>query len=95
MGSREFASPLSVCIRLGSGEVLEGLDWSGVHASWFAEAVPWRTFRWHRDQKHYSGFYWSATMRDHVIYESRLELARLLLADFDPACAGSSRSRSC
>jgi hypothetical protein len=31
------------------------------------------------------GTYWSATQRDHVIYESRLELANLLLADFDPA----------
>src|SRR5215472_15996885 len=27
--------------------------------------------------------YWSATMRDHVVYESRLELARLIFADFD------------
>jgi hypothetical protein len=27
--------------------------------------------------------YWSATMRGHVIYESRLELARLIFADFD------------
>jgi hypothetical protein len=27
---------------------------------------------------------WSATQHDHVIYESRLELANLLLADFDP-----------
>lgn len=31
------------------------------------------------------GTYWSATMRDHVIYESRLELSRLLFADFDPS----------
>jgi hypothetical protein len=45
---------------------------------------PWRTFRWHRGQAHYSGWYWSATMGRHVVYESRLELARLLLADFDP-----------
>lgn len=45
---------------------------------------PWRVFRWHRDQAHYSGWYWSATMGGHVVYESRLELARLLLADFDP-----------
>jgi hypothetical protein len=30
-----------------------------------------------------SGVYWSATTGGHVIYESRLELARLLLADFD------------
>ncbi|MGH7734035.1 MAG: TnsA-like heteromeric transposase endonuclease subunit [Gemmatimonadales bacterium] len=30
------------------------------------------------------GWYWSATTGGHVICESRLELARLLLADFDP-----------
>jgi hypothetical protein len=48
------------------------------------QASPWRTFRWHFGQRHYSGTYWSATERDHVIYESRLELANLLLADFDP-----------
>ena len=47
-------------------------------------AAPWRTFRWYFGQRHYSGTYWSATERDHVIYESRLELANLILADFDP-----------
>ncbi|RJQ83400.1 TnsA-like heteromeric transposase endonuclease subunit [Pseudonocardiaceae bacterium YIM PH 21723] len=46
-------------------------------------ASPWRTFRWRRGQKHYSGAFWSATTRELVIYESRLELARLLFADFD------------
>jgi hypothetical protein len=51
-------------------------------------AVPWRTFRWYFGQRHYSGTYWSATQRDHVIYESRLELAALLLADFDRAVRG-------
>ena len=50
-----------------------------------ARAVPWRTFRWHRGQRHYSGWWWSSTAGGHVIYESRLELARLILADFDPA----------
>jgi hypothetical protein len=49
------------------------------------QAAPWRTFRWYFGQRHYSGTYWSATGSDHVIYESRLELANLLLADFDPA----------
>ncbi|MGP3964622.1 TnsA-like heteromeric transposase endonuclease subunit [Nonomuraea sp. 3N208] len=48
-------------------------------------AGPWRVFRWHRGQRHYSGSYWSATESSHVIYESRLELARLLFADFDPS----------
>jgi hypothetical protein len=47
-------------------------------------AAPWRTFRWYFGQRHYSGTYWSATEHDHVIYESRLELANLILADFDP-----------
>jgi hypothetical protein len=47
------------------------------------DAAPWRTFRWYRGQRHYSGTYWSATERGHVIYESRLELEALLLADFD------------
>jgi len=47
-------------------------------------AAPWRTVRSARGQSHYLGYYWSATSGGHVIYESRLELARLLLADFDP-----------
>lgn len=46
-------------------------------------ATPWRMFRSHRSQRHYSGSYWSSTTGGHVIYESRLELARLLLADAD------------
>ena len=48
-------------------------------------AAPWRTFRWYFGQRHHSGSYWSATENSHVIYESRLELAALLLADFDRA----------
>ena len=48
------------------------------------KSKPWRTFRWYLGQRHYSGSYWSATESKHVIYESRLELSRLLMADFDP-----------
>jgi hypothetical protein len=48
-------------------------------------ALPWRTFRWYEGQRHYSGKYWSVTEGDHVIYESRLELSALLMADFDLA----------
>lgn len=48
------------------------------------DAAPYREFRWHLGQPHYSGSYWSSTMGKHVIYESRLELSRLLMADFDP-----------
>jgi TnsA endonuclease-like protein len=53
-----------------------------------ATALPWRTFRSHRGQRHYSGYYWCATTGGHVVYESRLELARLLMADFDPGTVG-------
>lgn len=48
------------------------------------EGHPWRTFRSYNGQKHYSGTYWSSTLGGHVIYESRLELANLVAADFDP-----------
>lgn len=37
---------------------------------------------------HHSGKYSCATTGGHVVHESRLELARLLLADFDPAVQG-------
>ncbi len=50
--------------------------------------LPVREFRWYKGRQHYSGWYWPATMSGHVVYESRLELARIMLADFDPAVAG-------
>jgi hypothetical protein len=50
-------------------------------------ALPWRTFRWYFGQRHYSGNYWAATMKRSLIYESRLEQANLMLADFDPDVA--------
>ncbi|MET8347116.1 TnsA-like heteromeric transposase endonuclease subunit [Streptomyces microflavus] len=65
--------------------MIDDQDWAAVSIDLLQSAVPWRTFRWYKGQKHYSGTYWSATMQDHVIYESRLELSRLLLADFAPA----------
>lgn len=53
-----------------------------VQARQVIAAVPWRKTRSARGQAHYPGYFWSATMGAHVIYESRLELSRLLLADF-------------
>lgn len=44
---------------------------------------PVREFRAYRGRKHYSGWYFSTTAGGHVVYESRLELARILLADQD------------
>jgi hypothetical protein len=55
-----------------------------VTESFLACADPYRRFRWYKGQKHYSGLYFSATEGRHVGYESRLELARAVLADFAP-----------
>ena len=57
--------------RLRADEVIAGL--------------PVREFRWYKGRRHYSGWYWCATGQRLVAYESRLELARIMLADFDPA----------
>lgn len=46
--------------------------------------APVRRVQSRAGQRHYSGLFWSATNREHVVYESRLELDRLWLADFDP-----------
>ncbi|MFI8931560.1 TnsA-like heteromeric transposase endonuclease subunit [Streptomyces sp. NPDC053474] len=74
---------VEACVRLAECEVREGLGWESVPLEMLYAAEPWRTFRWYMGQKHYSGSHWSSTQSDHVIYESRLELARLLYADFD------------
>lgn len=53
-----------------------------------AAGRPVREFRWYKGRQHYSGWYWSSTMCRLVAYESKLELARIMLADFDPEVAG-------
>jgi hypothetical protein len=77
--------PASVSVRFRcSGNLAEVVKpWCTVEANVLATASPWRTFRWYKGQRHYSGSFWAATETDLVIYESRLELARLLFADFD------------
>ncbi len=70
-------------VRLRDGGVAEH-PLGPVLAVQVVAAVPWRPGRSARGQAHNPGYYWSATAGGHVIYESRLELARLLLADFDP-----------
>jgi Zn-finger domain-containing protein len=74
----------TVSFQIESG-VAEKEPWTVVGSAELSNTVPWRTFRWYKGQRHYSGLYWSATMRDHVVYESRLELSRLIFADFDQA----------
>jgi hypothetical protein len=77
----------SVSIRYGDGAVRE-VAFAAVRLADFEGSVPWRRFRSVHGQAHYSGAYASATTCGHVVYESRLELARLLLADFDPRVVG-------
>ncbi|GAA1159747.1 TnsA-like heteromeric transposase endonuclease subunit [Streptomyces hebeiensis] len=84
-----MASPdVTLSVRCRDGAVLEDRAWTTVSVDLLRSASPWRTFRWHKGQKHYAGTYWSATTQSHVPYESRLELARLLFADFDPSVHG-------
>jgi hypothetical protein len=83
-GQAEPAEPESVRVsfRLSADGPAEHRPWGEVGADVLGAVAPWWTFPWRQGQKHYSGVFWSATERDHVIYESRLELARLLFADF-------------
>jgi hypothetical protein len=74
---------VSMSLRRTDGKIDEDLVWSTTGVDVFEPSMPWRTFRWRYGQKHYSGAYWSSTTLDHVVYESRLELTRLLYADFD------------
>lgn len=48
-----------------------------------AAGLPVRLPPSYRGQKHYPGYFWAATMADHVVYESLLELSWLWTADFD------------
>lgn len=78
--------PSNATVSFRDAETLKehSIEWALATGDLLGRAAPWRTFRWYRNQRHYSGTYWSSTNNGHVIYESRLELARLLLADFDP-----------
>ncbi|WP_331758366.1 TnsA-like heteromeric transposase endonuclease subunit (plasmid) [Nocardia sp. NBC_01377] len=75
-------SDVAVRFRMDNGEfvdmTLRRLPFDDVLAG-----KPVREFRWWKGKRHYSGWYWSSTTGGHVVYESRLELARILLADHD------------
>lgn len=79
------AADVLVLFRNKETLVEQSTDWGLATSELLSSAAPWRAFRWHRGQRHHSGTYWSATEHAHVIYESRLELARLLYADMDAA----------
>lgn len=74
----------AVLRRRHGSEVVEAPLFDGMGVVDFDGLTPWRVFRSCRGQAHYSGLYWSAVMGRHVGYESRLELAWLLLEDRDP-----------
>jgi hypothetical protein len=79
--------PVRGSVRLVDGSTCE-MPLADLTATVVLSAVPWWAIRAHRGQQHLPGLYWSATTGGHVVYESRLELARLLLADFDPDIVG-------
>src|SRR5260370_16275823 len=79
---KSYNPATSLKIRVQDGDVVEVPAHRATH-DLLRSALPFRTFRWYYGQRHYSGSYWSATMSTHVIYESRLQLRRLLIADFD------------
>lgn len=78
-----MVSQVQVSFKDQAGRTCAG-DLASVAAARVVASRPWRVFRSHKGQAHYSGWYYAATTGGHVVYESRLELARLLLADFDP-----------
>ena len=78
----EADSAARLCFR-GGGGAARKVPMHQATDDLFRDVLPWRKFRWYYGQHHYSASYWASTMSAHVIYESRLELARLLTADFD------------
>jgi hypothetical protein len=87
------AGGIRVTYRAGGGAVVDTtLD--RLCADEVIAGLPVREFRWYEGRRHHSGWYWCATGQRLIVCESRLELARIMLADFDPAVARSPRSRS-
>jgi len=84
---RDGIEPSTVLVSFRTADDMSEVEkeWAAVGTDELAAAAPWRAFRWYLGQRHYSGTYWSSTVGGPVIYESRLELARLLFADFEPS----------
>jgi hypothetical protein len=81
--SEHLLESAELSIRMDDDEILHLPTWR-LSEALMAEAKQFRKFRWYKGQAHYSGSYWSSTESAHVVYESRLELSHLVLADFDP-----------
>jgi hypothetical protein len=71
-----------------SGDAVQiDTDLRSVAASEVIDGMPVRRVHTAAGKRHYIGEFWSATTGAHVSYESRLELDRLWLADFDASVA--------
>lgn len=79
------AAAVMVQYRDDSGDNQQSARWQDVDVTALLAAAPWRQFPQYPGQRHYPGMYWFATQRELVVYESRLELAALLAADYDRA----------
>lgn len=54
----------------------------------FEDVAPVRRFSWSKAQRHWPGWWWSATTGQHVGFESWLERDHVLLLDFQPDVVG-------
>lgn len=61
---------------------------SGCSTVRFEDVAPVREFRWSRRLGHFPGWWWAATTRRHVGYESWLEREHLRALDFDLQVVG-------
>jgi hypothetical protein len=56
----------------------------------FEDVAPVRSFRWATGQRHFPGWWWSATTGRHIGHESWLERDTAMMLDFDPQVVGFS-----
>ncbi|MFJ9523708.1 TnsA-like heteromeric transposase endonuclease subunit [Kitasatospora sp. NPDC101801] len=78
----EALSAFDLAFRRGDG--LHRAHLGGCWDVRFEDVEPVREFRWTKGGESFAGLYYSATMGDHVGYESWLERDRLILLDRDP-----------
>lgn len=90
------ATLLETEVRYATGaDVVVETTLGGLDVGRLVTGRPVRVVRSHAGQRHYCGLFWSATMTEHVVYESRLELDRLWLADFDVQIDGIAAQPLC
>ena len=72
-----------VRLRMEKFKIL-AVPWPELSVELVNSAEPWRQVRHYHGQLHFPGWFWSERIGRRLMYESRLELARLLVADADP-----------